>query len=218
MRHAAIASGALLIAVLLAGCGSGTQTVSVSSLPPAASTSATTTTQSTSTSRSVTTTSGTQSAQVSPSGGTAAGATRTAPGPASAEGHGPSTGGASSALAIVRAHGYTPGDPSEYHPNQTLQVLLGTRAGSGEGHGGQAFFFIGGRYLGTDTATPSGAIRVVSQSDTEVTLAYALYAPHDAPCCPSGGERTVRFALDNGRLAPLDAIPPASSTAGPSRR
>jgi hypothetical protein len=118
----------------------------------------------------------------------------------------------------VRAHGYTPGDPSQYHPSQTLQVLLGTRTGSGEGHAGQAFFFLGGHYLGTDTAAPSGAIRVVSQSDTEVTLAYSLYAPHDALCCPSGGERTVRFALDNGRLTPLDPIPPASSTAGPSRR
>ena len=60
-------------------------------------------------------------------------------------------------------------------------------------------------------------MKVVSQSDTEVTLAYPLYRSSDPLCCPSGGQATVRFQLNNGRLAPLGAIPPASSKSGLSR-
>jgi hypothetical protein len=103
---------------------------------------------------------------------------------------------------VVREHGYTPNDTSDYHPNQTLRVLIGTRTGSAEGSGQQAFFFVDGRYIGTDAKQPSAQIHVVSQGDTEVTLAYAL---------SSGSQASVRFQLNNGKLVPLDQIPPASS-------
>jgi hypothetical protein len=87
-----------------------------------------------------------------------------------------------------------------------LRVLIGTRTGSSAGNGQQAFFFIGGRYIGTDSKQPSAQIHVVSQGETEVTLAYTLSS--------SGGAGTeqadVRFQLDNGQLTPLDPIPPAS--------
>jgi hypothetical protein len=118
---------------------------------------------------------------------------------------------------VLRARGYTPNDVSQYHPTQTLRVLVGTRSGSADAHVQQAFFFLNGRYIGTDTSQPSATIHVVGQSDTEVTLAYALYRPHDALCCPSGGEAKVSFQLDNGMLAPMQAIPPASSATGLSR-
>jgi hypothetical protein len=150
------------------------------------------------------------------SGGTPAGTTRTAPEPAFTE-HEQHGEGAAAATAVVRAHGYTPTDPSEYHSNQTLRVLVGTRTGSSDGHGQQAFFFVDGRYIGTDTKEPSASVRVVSQGDTEVTLSYPLYRSSDPLCCPSAGRATVRFQLNNGRLAPLEAIPPASSTSGLAR-
>ena len=73
--------------------------------------------------------------------------------------------------------GYTPNDTSEYHENQTLRVLVGTRTGSSDGYGQQAFFFLDGHYLGTDAKEPSASVKVISQSDTEVTLAYPLYRP-----------------------------------------
>jgi LppP/LprE lipoprotein len=98
----------------------------------------------------------------------------------------------------MRARGFTTNDTSTYHPNQTLRVLVGT--GSSSGRGQQAFFFVNGKYIGTDTKQPSASIRVVNQSDTEVTLAY----PH----------ASVRFQLDNGKLTPLDRIPPVSARAG----
>jgi hypothetical protein len=205
-----VALGALG-AALLGGCGSTTKTVSVSAAP-------TPSIASTATGASSTATSTSSSGATGPStGGVAPTTTRTATAPAftHVEGGAPGSG---AAAAIVRAHGYTPNDTSDYHPNQTLRVLIGTRTGSGDGYGQQAFFFIDGRYIGTDTSQPSAAVKVLSQSDTEVTLAYPLYRAHDALCCPSGGHANVRFQLNNGRLTPLDAIPPASSAQGMSRQ
>jgi hypothetical protein len=96
-------------------------------------------------------------------------------------------------------------------------VLVATRTGSGDGYGQQAFFFVGPRYIGTDTKEASAKVKVVSQSDGEVTLVYPLYRPNDPLCCPGAGQATVRFQLNNGGLHALDPIPPASSTSRPSR-
>lgn len=95
--------------------------------------------------------------------------------------------------------------------------MIGTRSGSGEAHVQRAFFFLDGRYIGTDSSKPSAQVRVASQSETEVTLSYGLYRPGDSLCCPGGGEAKVRFQLNNGKLVPLGAIPPAHSKDGPAR-
>jgi hypothetical protein len=154
----------------------------------------------------------------STTGGTSAktGTTRSAPEPAFTQ-HEAGSEGAGTAAATVRANGFTPNDTSEYHANQTLRVLVGTRTGSGDGYGQRAFFFVGGRYIGTDAKEPSAKLRVVSQSDTSVTISYPLYRHTDPLCCPAGGQATVSFQLNNGKLVPVGKIPPASSTNGLSR-
>lgn len=200
-------------ALLLAACGGGTKTVTVSSAPltpvstPSTQT-GTTTTTSTQTTPTQTSTSSTQT-------GTTA-TTRSAPEPAFTQGETKAE-GTSGAAAAVRARGYTPNDTSEYHSDQALRVMVGTRTGSADGYEQQAFFFVNGRYLGTDTKLPSAAVKVVSQGDTEVTLGYALYRPNDPLVNPSGGEAHVTFQLNNGKLVALQTIPPAHSTTGLSR-
>jgi len=200
-------------AALAGGCGgSSTKTVSVASAPEQSSTTTAASSSTTSTHSATASTSATSTAPSS---------TRTASAPAFTHQGGSeagSQGGASAAAATVRAHGFTPNDTSQYHPDQTLRVLVGTRTGSGDGYAQQAFFFLGNRYIGTDTSQPSASIRVVSQSDTEVTLSYPLYRAHDPLCCPGGGSATVSFQLNNGRLTPQQTIPPASSQAGLSRQ
>ena len=212
--------------MLLGGCGGGTKTVTVSNAPATtagaragAHTSSTASTASAPahTTSTATTTTGTSGATNQPTS-----TTRTAPAPAFVHG-GQSAGQAPSAeataaAAVVSAHGYTARDLSDYHPNHTLRVLIGTRTGSADGYNQLAFFFLDNRYLGTDSTQPSASIRVVSQSDTEVAVAYALYRSHDPLCCSSGGQATVRFQLDNGQLVPLDPIPPADSSSGLSRQ
>jgi hypothetical protein len=148
--------------------------------------------------------------------GAGTGTTRSSPEPAFAQEktHGE---GASAAAALVRTKGFTPNDMSQYHSNQALRVLVGTRTGSGDGYGQQAFFFVNGHYIGTDAKAQSATLRVASQSDTEVTLAYPLYHKNDPLCCPGGGQAMVRFQLNNGRLSALDRIPAVQRTAGVSR-
>lgn len=202
------ATALLLASTALLGCGSATKTVTVANTPTEAT--------------HTTATQGVSSAPTTPTapsnnGGTPATSTRTAPEPAFTEHETSKVEGVEAASALLHAHGYTPADPSQYHSNQTLKVLVGTRTGSADGHGQQAFFFVAGHYIGTDAKEASASVRVVSQSDTEVALSYALYRSADSLCCPSGGQATVHFQLNNGQLAPLEAIPPATSKTGLSR-
>lgn len=198
-------------AVALAACGSQTKTVTVARTPSAGQTTPPAT-SSTRTGTAANTTATTTTTATAPAG------THTAPEPAFTE-HESEKGpqGAAAAAAIVRAQGFTPNRLSEYHPAQTLRVLLGTRTGSGDGYGQRAFFFLDGRYLGTDAKEPSATLKVLAQSDTEVVIAYPLYRHDDPLCCPGGGQAVVHFQLDNGKLAALDPIPPASSSSGLSR-
>jgi hypothetical protein len=208
-------------AAVLGGCGSSqTKTVSVAGAPAitSSSTPKSTATQSTPTTTTAATTTTATTATTGTAGGTAApGPTHTAPEPefTQQESHAE---GVNEAAAVLKAKGYTPTETSQYHPNQTLRVLVGTKAGSSEGYDQQAFFFVGGRYIGTDTKEPSASVKVLSQSDTEITLGYPLYRPGDPLGSPSGGVATVHFQLNNGKLAALNAIPPASSTAAGARR
>jgi hypothetical protein len=203
-------------AALLSACGGATKTVSVAGAPPATSPPST----------SPPATATTPATTAPPGGSTApttggSSTTHTAPEPAFAEHESArnTTGGegVTAAAAVVRAHGYTPNDTSQYHGNQTLRVLVGTHTGSGDGYGQQAFFFVQGRYIGTDAAAPSATLKVVSQSDTSVTLGYPLYRSKDALCCASGGQADVRFELNNGKLSPAQPIPPLHSATGLSR-
>jgi hypothetical protein len=211
---AALLAGA---AALLVACGAATKTVTVSSAPltPTSSTATPSTTQRTPTQTSSTSTTNTATGTSSTATGTSS--TRSAPEPAFTQGEAKAE-GASGAAAVVRAHGYTPNDASQYHSDQTLRVLVGTRTGSADGYAQQAFFFVDGRYLGTDTKLPSATIKVIDQADTEVTLGYALYRKGDALVDPSGGEAHVTFQLNNGKLVALQKIPPAASNTGLSRQ
>ncbi|HEV7529303.1 MAG TPA: LppP/LprE family lipoprotein [Solirubrobacteraceae bacterium] len=199
-------------AALLAACGSSTKTVTASSAPPATQTAAATTAKTTSTATTPAQTTSTSTAGTTPSA-----TTRAAPEPAFTQ-HEAKAEGVSAAAAIVRERGFTPNATSDYHANQALRVLVGTRTGSGDGYGQQAFFFVNGRYIGTDAKQPSATVKVVGQSDTEVTLGYPLYRKSDPLSSPSGGEARVTFQLNNGKLVPLGKIPPAESTSGLSRQ
>jgi hypothetical protein len=201
--------------LLLSACGSSTNTVTDES-PPAPQTT-TSATQPTTTTSAATTTPASTTTPTSTAGGTAApGANHTAPEPefTKQETHAEDL---DEAVAVLKGRGYTPNETAQYHSDQTLRVLVGTRTGSSDGYGQQAFFFVDGRYIGTDTKEPSATVTVVSQGETEVTLAYPLYRKSDPLSSPSGGHATVRFQLDNGKLTALDPIPPASSASGLSR-
>jgi hypothetical protein len=82
-------------------------------------------------------------------------------------------------------------------------VLIG-RSAAGE----SAFFFDQGTFIGTDAGTPSRHVTVVAHGDSEVTLAYDVYAPGGQ--APSG-RRRVSFALDMGQLSALGPLPSSAA-------
>ena len=116
------------------------------------------------------------------------------------------------AVAQMRSQGFEPVAITTYKPGQALRVLIGRPKASSTGvRGRRAFFFVREQYIGTDAATPSLRLKVASQSGGQITLAYTRYAAGDRPCCPSDGTVKVRFEMGDGRLAPLDPIPPEAS-------
>jgi hypothetical protein len=217
MRREPLPAAALaLLAVLaLTACGDSTKTVTEGG-PPGGGATAGTSTGSGATGSTTPSTGTTESGQSANGGTTAPSTTRTATEPAFAQQENvPQE--TQAAAAVVRSHGYTPADVGEYHPNQTLRLLVGTRSGSADGYGQQVFFFVDGHFIGTDASEPSAAVKVVSQNDTEAVVAYSLYRPGDPLSSPSGGRALVHFQLDNGKLVPLQAIPPVRAAGAASR-
>jgi hypothetical protein len=111
------------------------------------------------------------------------------------------------ALAVLAKSGYVPLSPSTYHAGDTLRVLIGSRTGA-SAPTERAFFFDQTIYLGTDARLPSAQISLLSRSDTEVTLGYAIY--RTGASTPSTVRR-VHFALDMGQLSALDPLPSAAA-------
>jgi hypothetical protein len=197
--------------ILIAGCGSAGKADSASTKQGAAATTQASTTSSVSTSTTKTSASGSETIAT-----LTLTSTRTSSAPAFAKQESGQS-ALAAAVASVQSQGYTPKDTAEYHPQQTLRVLTAARSGAGGAYVQRAFFFIDERYIGTDSSQPSGSVKVISQGQTSVTLAYGMYRAGDSPCCPGGGQSTVTFQLNNGSLQALDPIPAAHSASGLSR-
>ena len=120
------------------------------------------------------------------------------------------------AVAQMRTQGFEPVAISTYKPRQSLRVLIGRPKASTGVRGRRAFFFLREQYIGTDSASPSARLRVAKQDGSKITLAYTRFAAGDKPCCPSDGTVKVRFSMSDGRLQPLDPIPPAGARLPPS--
>jgi LppP/LprE lipoprotein len=221
MRHRPIS--ALLLpcatACLLTGCGGGGgKDASTSNRPSTGNAAAGRTTTTSSSERTATSTAPSPSSntELTSTATATVTSTRTSAGPAFTQQESGEK-ALASAIATVKSEGYTPTDASQYRPSQTLRVLTATRASADGRYEQRAFFFVDDRYIGTDASQPSAALKIVSQGEATVTLGYGMYRSGDHLCCPSGGEATVRFQLDNGRLQALDPIPPAHSSSGLAR-
>lgn len=109
----------------------------------------------------------------------------------------------------LRGQGYEPVSLKAYDPDQTLRVLLGeptaAAQAAGAAPGRRAFFFVDGRFIGTDAPEPSARLQILEQTENTVTLRYGL----------NTGERArVRFKWSAGTLTPQAPIPPAPARQG----
>jgi hypothetical protein len=212
LAPAGLGATAALLAMAASACGSSGSSSSRAQSTPTTGTSQATTTPTTGAPAST----APRRPRTTPSGAPSGAGTGGTPGPGG--GGATAASGPAAAIAIVARQGYAVHDSSTYRGDQTLRVLVGTTGRKMTGRLQRAFFFVGDRYIGTDASTPSAGVSVAGQDDTSVTLSYRLFRPTDPLCCPTGGRRSVRFVLDNGKLAPDRAIPPASPRAPLSRR
>jgi hypothetical protein len=111
-----------------------------------------------------------------------------------------------SAVALLAGQGYEPVELADYEAGNTLRVLIGRDDANAQ----RAFFFAKGEFLGYDSDTASGRLRVARAGERSVTLAYGLYEPGDRRCCPDGGTARVRFRWSAEGLVPQDELPPAA--------
>jgi hypothetical protein len=86
-------------------------------------------------------------------------------------------------------------------------VIIAVVTVSATGYAEQAFFFVHGRYIGTDLADTSATIRSAWRGEDTIAFYYTLYKTDDPNCCPLGGAAIVRYHWTGTRLVPLDPIP-----------
>ncbi len=123
------------------------------------------------------------------------------------------------AVTLLQEKGYALHSTLTWGDADTLHVLIGDlKQGAIGGRAERAFFFVKGTWLGTDSASDSAGIAVVTHTDSTVTLGYNLYAPTDPIGSPSLGRATVRFSWDGQRLHARDEFPSADWASPRSRR
>jgi len=122
----------------------------------------------------------------------------------------------SQARQMIRSQfGYTVTATGSWAPAHQVTVLVGRHGG--DAHRQLAFFFVGGKLIGTDTKNPSAHISVADYTDTTVELTYATYTPDDDINSPSSSQN-VTYTWNGSALVPNSAIPPEDPNAPGSRR
>lgn len=113
--------------------------------------------------------------------------------------------------AQVRRRGFDPAPHIVQAPDGsggTLYAIHGTCAGSADGYCQQMFFFLGTRYLGTDTPSASTAIAGYRAAGSgAIAVTYPTYANSDPLCCPSGTPVTITYRWNGKRLVPSGTPP-----------
>jgi LppP/LprE lipoprotein len=104
------------------------------------------------------------------------------------------------------AKGTTPKDARMWQRGWRFNALLGD-CGGGDGHDQHIWFFVGGRFVGTDAPGASAAIVGLWRNDETITFLYVLYRPTDALCCATGGGKIVRFRWNGKKVVALDELP-----------
>lgn len=113
--------------------------------------------------------------------------------------------------AVIRAHGYIP-VPRLYSNHvgyvktrdgfgHTLYAWVGVCKGSGDGYCQKVFFFIGTRFVGTDSKLPEPEIdRIAARGVGTIAVTYANYLKNDPMCCPTGRPFTETYHWNGRRM------------------
>jgi serine/threonine-protein kinase len=114
--------------------------------------------------------------------------------------------------AVIKQLGYTPDARQQAETSDgfghVLYAYLGICTGSADGKCQKVFFFIGTRYLGTDTSADSPEILGVTADGAQtIGVTYANYRAQDPLCCPSGAPVKIDYRWTGTRLIPSGTPP-----------
>lgn len=114
-------------------------------------------------------------------------------------------------IAVIQRNGYeptnkTPNASVETASGGTLQAWIGVRTGS-DGYNQYVFFFLNGRYLGTDTAKPSLQITSVKPVGSGIAVTYPVYKRGDSNAHPTGTPVTITYTWNGSHLVPNKPYP-----------
>jgi len=110
----------------------------------------------------------------------------------------------------VTARGFTPKGTADFLDSwpSGLHAIVAKDNARADGYAQRAFFFVHGRFVGTDQKEPSATVKLAWRSDNTIALSYAAYKTGEKLCCPTGGAIIVRYKWNGTRLKALDPIPP----------
>jgi len=80
---------------------------------------------------------------------------------------------------------------------------------AGDGRDQHIWFFLGGRFIGSDTRKPFSSKEIFGlwRDGTVIAFMYVVYRSNDPNCCPTGGGKIVRFRSRAGHVVRLDPLP-----------
>jgi len=121
-------------------------------------------------------------------------------------------------IALINGKGYDVPDPSydvnRSTPNasvqtasgETLSAWIGEKMAS-DGHNQFVFFFLNGKYLGTDTAKPSLEITSAKAVGNGIAVTYPVYMKNDSFADPTGTPVTITYTWNGSKLIPNKPYP-----------
>ncbi|MFD1676781.1 LppP/LprE family lipoprotein [Alicyclobacillus fodiniaquatilis] len=113
-------------------------------------------------------------------------------------------------IALIKNKGYsvsgtTPNATVKTSSGATLSAWIGITGG--DGYNQFVFFFLNGKYLGTDTAKPSVAITSAKAAGDSIAVTYPVYKNNDSFANPTGAPVTITYTWNGSKLVPNKPYP-----------
>ncbi|MFD1676800.1 LppP/LprE family lipoprotein [Alicyclobacillus fodiniaquatilis] len=115
-----------------------------------------------------------------------------------------------SEIALIKGKGYsvngtTPNAMVKTSSGATLSAWMGV-SGT-DGYNQFIFFFLNGKYLGTDTAKPSVEITSVKAAENGIAVTYPVYKKNDSFANPTGAPVTITYTWNGSKVVPNKPYP-----------
>lgn len=117
-----------------------------------------------------------------------------------------------SEIALIKNKGYsvngtTPNATVKTASGDTLTAWVAIATQSQDGYNQFVFFFLNGRYIGTDTAKPSVNITSAKAAGQGIAVTYPVYMKNDSFAHPTGTPVTITYTWNGSRLVPNKPYP-----------